>query len=547
MNITEESESHPLRSDGNHPTHLTEQGLTSLYDLYEAPPEPIDDDIFESDDADIEDGEPNIPFIFLLTVLVSFSGFLFGYDTGYISAALIATGTDLGREITPEDKELITSATSFGAFMGAIIAGTLADILGRKWVTLGANILFVTGALVQAGSHSVTAMVEGRFVMGWGVGIASLVAPLYISEMAPGRYRGRLVVINTIAVTGGQVIAYVFGAILGDRHGGWRALVGFGCVPALIQLVVFIFMPETPRFLIRANKIDQAKKVIRNIYSGRAGPVDEHLVIKKVKLLLEFNHEEHGDISRIQKLGIEIKQIFGVPAYLRSLAIACGLQAIQQVCGFNSMMYFSATLFEMVGFSNPAVVSLVIACTNLIFTVVAFNLIDRSGRRRILLSTLWVMAVMLVLTGIAISKVLNDMGSAVDSSSPWAKVVIVTMIGYVAFYATGIGSVPWQQSELFPMSVRGIGTSMATATNWGLNLIASASFLTLMQRITPGGTFVLYAVMCLIGEALVYCFYPETSYLTLEDIQGLFQDGFGVEKSIALSREAKRRYEVSLE
>ncbi|KAK7207675.1 general substrate transporter [Myxozyma melibiosi] len=526
-------------------TYLTEQPPVPLNDPYYHDTNGlVDGDVItEADEADIEDGEPNIPFIFLLTILVSFSGFLFGYDTGYISDALIATGTDLGHEITPRDKELITSATSFGAFLGAIIAGTLADILGRKWVTLGANILFILGALVQAASHSVEAMIEGRFIMGWGVGIASLVAPLYISEMAPGRYRGRLVIINLIAVTGGQVIAYILGAVLGHQ---WRVLVGLGCFPALVQLIVFIFMPETPRFLIRSNKIEKAKKVIRSIYSGRAGPVEEHLVDKKVKLLLEFNHEEHGDISRVQRLGVELREIFGIPAYFRSLLIACGLQAIQQVCGFNSMMYFSATLFEMVGFKDPALVALIIASTNMLFTVVAFNLIDKVGRRRILLYTLWVMAIMLVFTGIAISHVLADIAADPDSPSPWAKIVIVTMIGYVAFYAIGIGNVPWQQSELFPMSVRGVGTSMATATNWGLNLIVSGTFLTLMQKIKPGGTFVLYAIMCLTGEALVYFFYPETSYLTLEDIQGLFQDGFGVERSIALSGEAKRRYYMSL-
>ncbi|KAK9459844.1 general substrate transporter [Lipomyces oligophaga] len=500
-----------------------------------------EDNLSSSDEVDIEDVDLNT-FIFLLTILVSFSGFLFGYDTGYISAALIATGTDLGREITAQDKEVITSATSFGAFLGAVIGGSLADTFGRKWVIFGANVLFIIGALTQANSHAVTTMVEGRFVMGWGVGIASLVAPLYISEMAPGRFRGRLVIINSIAITGGQVIAYILGALLGNRNGGWRVLVGIGTIPALTQMIVFTCMPETPRFLIRESRLEEAKKVIRLIYSPRKGVVPEHLVIKKLELLQEFNSDEHRELGRLAKIAMEIREIFSVRAYVRSLVIACGLQAIQQCVGFNSMMYFAATLFEMVGFKDPATVSLAIAGTNLTFTVVAFTLIDRLGRRRMLLSTLWVMAVMMVVSGLSIQIVLDDIARDA-SSGAWPKIVLLAMVLYVAFYAMGIGNVPWQQSELFPMQVRGVGTSMATATNWGTNMIVSATFLTLMDTITPGGTFVLYALMCLVGETLVYFFYPETSYLTLEDIQGLFEDGFGVERSLALSREARRHYE----
>ncbi|KAK9357989.1 general substrate transporter [Lipomyces starkeyi] len=490
--------------------------------------------------VDIEDGQPN-PFVFLLTILVSFSGFLFGYDTGYVSGALVAIGTDLGREITSSDKEFITSATSLGALLGGIIAGTLADVLGRKWVTIGANTLFVVGAALQTGAHTVWTMIGGRFIMGWGVGIASLIAPLYISEMAPSRFRGRLVILNVLAITGGQVIAYAIGAGLQSLQNGWRLLVGLGIIPAVAQMIMFIYMPETPRYLVRRGQIEKARNVVRWIYSSRNLEVDEEVVVKKVKLLEIYNNDQHPEWSGYNRFKYSLKQLYFVPGHFRALVIACGLQGIQQLCGFNSLMYFSATIFEVVGFNKPTAVSLIVAGTNMAFTILAFLLIDIIGRRRILLCTVWGMSAALVLNAVAF----HFLPPNATQSDPWAIVILLAMMLYVAFYAAGIGNVPWQQSELFPMGVRGLGTSMATATNWGGNLIIGSTFLTMMDRITPSGTFGFYAGLCLFGEVFVYFFYPETSYLTLEDIQGVLKDGFNVKRSNQMSREAKIKHRAS--
>ncbi|KAK9236777.1 general substrate transporter [Lipomyces kononenkoae] len=490
--------------------------------------------------VDIEDGEPN-PFVFLLTILVSFSGFLFGYDTGYVSGALVSIGTDLGSVLTSSDKEFITSATSVGALLGGVIAGTLADVLGRKWVTIGANTLFVVGAAIQTGAHTIWTMIGGRFVMGWGVGIASLIAPLYISEMAPSRFRGRLVVLNVLAITGGQVIAYAIGAGLSNLQNGWRVLVGLGIVPAIAQMIMFIYMPETPRYLVRTGQIEKARHVVRWIYSPRNRAIDEEVVTRKVKLLEIYNNEQHPEWSGYRRVKYALKQLYLVPGHFRALVVACGLQGIQQLCGFNSLMYFSATIFQVVGFNQPTAVSLIVAGTNMAFTILAFLLIDIIGRRRILLSTVWGMSAALVLNAVAF----HFLPPNASQSDPWAIIILVAMMLYVAFYAAGIGNVPWQQSELFPMQVRGLGTSMATATNWGGNLIIGSTFLTMMDRITPSGTFGFYAGLCLLGEVFIYFFYPETSYLTLEDIQGVLKDGFDIKKSNQMSREAKMKHQAS--
>lgn len=484
------------------------------------------------------------PFVFLLVALASISGFLFGYDTGYVSGALVVIKEDLGRVLSNGDKELITASTSLGALLGGVIAGAMCDFFGRKWVITFANILFLVGAAIQCGAHAVWTMIGGRFVMGWGVGIASLCAPLYISELAPTRIRGRLVVLNVLAITGGQLVAYGIGAGMAHVHQGWRILVGLSMVPAFVQMVIFVFMPETPRYLVRKNKIEEAKRVLAKTYAT----TDDRLLDRKLHELMLHNAYKESGLSTMGRAKNTMKELYCVPSNLRALIIACGLQGIQQFCGFNSLMYFSATIFEVVGFDNATAVSIIVAGTNFVFTIVAFMVIDRIGRRRILLGTIWGMSLGLVVNAIAFHFLDKQKEKSPDHVldkehiSGWAYVVLVAQLVYVAFYATGIGNVPWQQSELFPISVRGVGTGMATATNWAGSLIVSSTFLTMLENITPTGTFSFYAGLCALGEVFVFFLYPETSGMDLEQIQQLLTGGFNIKESMRLSDEAKRGY-----
>ncbi|ODV91341.1 hypothetical protein CANCADRAFT_26166 [Tortispora caseinolytica NRRL Y-17796] len=478
--------------------------------------------------------------MFLLTLVASFSGFLFGYDTGYISGALVSIGTDLGKSLSYSDKELITASTALGALIGGIIAGFTTDMLGRKRIIMFANILFVVGAAVQTGAHTVWTMIVGRFIMGWGVGLASLIAPLYISELSPSRFRGRLVVLNVLAITSGQVIAYAIGAGLTHVENGWRILVALSIIPAVAQFILFFFMPETPRYLVRSGNISAAESIIRRTYRN----VSEAEVARKIKLLQEFNLDTSKGRTRLSRLWYNYKALHTLPSNFRALFIACSLQAIQQFCGFNSLMYFSATIFEGVGFANSTAVSLIVAGTNFIFTCVAFTLIDHLGRRRMLLCTLWGMCAGLVLCAIAFHFIpfsLDGNAPALEGSQhTWGIIVIIAMIIYVAFYASGIGNVPWQQSELFPMAVRGVGTGLSTATNWAGNLVVSATFLTMLRNITPTGTFAFFAALCAVSEVLVYFIYPETAGLPLEEIHELLSDGFHIKEANKRQRERKR-------
>ncbi|KAF1928539.1 general substrate transporter [Didymella exigua CBS 183.55] len=485
-------------------------------------------------------------FIWCLTLCAGISGLLFGYDTGVISSTLISISTDLSRPLTTLDKSLITSCTSFAALLASPLTGLLADSWGRKPVILLASALFVIGALLQAQATSVPGMIAGRSVVGLAVGSASFVVPLYISELSPAPFRGRLVTVSSLFITGGQVVAYLAGWAFSERAGGWRWMVGLGALPAVLQLGLLTGMPETPRFLVQKGRVAQGRGVLRRVYGGEEemeGIVG--MVLRRVER--EIMEEELAGTSKTSaestawrakagRVREQFAHLVAVGPNRRALAIACMLQAFQQLCGFNSLMYFSATIFSLVGFRSPTLTSLSIALTNFAATLVAFWCIDRIGRRRILLLSVPVMGAGLSLCAVAFHFFdLSAAGSADAKDghgSAWPLLILLSMVVYVASYAVGLGCVPWQQSELFPLSVRALGSALATSTNWFCNTIVGLTFLPMMDLLTPTGTFVCYAGVCAVCWGTVWRVYPETAGLGLEDVGGLLADGFGVAESV---------------
>ncbi|KAI0705397.1 general substrate transporter [Earliella scabrosa] len=478
-------------------------------------------------------------FVWLLVACTSISGLLFGYDTGVISGALVTIGGDLGpAELSSSQKELITSATTLGALLGGLCAGMLSDFLGRKPVLGIADIIFIGGAVGQAVCHTVWSMIGGRFLIGIGVGIAACVAPLYIQELSPTRLRGRMVVVNVVMITGGQVIAYAIGAGFEKMHGGWRWMVGLGAVPAGLQLIFLFFLPESPRIMILRDKFDVARGTLGKIYAhATSDQID--LKAKALAAAVQQSVEITNSTTFLQRL----KLILMDPVNRRALIVACGLQAFQQLCGFNTLMYYSATLFKEIGFDQPTAVGLIVSGTNFIFTLFALKYIDIIGRRRIMLWSAPGMVVGLVLASIAFHfltlKTGGDLIDGTEYSMAWSAIVLLAMIFYVASYATGLGNVPWQQGELFGLEVRGIGTSLATTTNWAGNLLIGATYLSLMDEITPSGAFGFYAGLCLLG--CIFCFFcfPETAGLSLEEVRLVFRHNFGIRESERLRREKR--------
>ncbi|KAH8888338.1 general substrate transporter, partial [Thozetella sp. PMI_491] len=484
-------------------------------------------------------------FIWMLTLSAGISGLLFGYDTGVISATLVSIDSSLSnRPLTSLDKSIITSSTSLFALFVSPFSSVLADLLGRKRVILLADVLFILGALLQAGSPTVAAMVAGRSVVGAAVGAASFVVPLYIAELAPAAMRGRLVTMNVVFITLGQVVAYIVGwafAEYGSRETGWRWMVGLGAVPAAIQAALLVFMPETPRWLVRAGQSQAAWAVIARVSGGGSRrTVDATLKSIEAEMRIEDDEATRfqgaGGAQGQHGLRRTWRELFGVRRNRRALAIATVLQGLQQLCGFNSLMYYSASIFMLVGFRIPTLTSLVVAVTNFIFTVAALLLIDRIGRRRVLLFSIPVMVVGLLLAAYGFSMIklpTTTNGAAVagvtrappppSSDQGAAVTILISIMIFVAAYAIGLGNVPWMQSELFSSSVRSLGSGLATATNWGANFIIGLTFLPLMELLSPSWTFVLYATICVVGYAAIYRIYPEMAGLSLEEAARLLE------------------------
>lgn len=309
-------------------------------------------------------------FVLLLTFAAGISGLLFGCrfsrprrrqlgalpprfqrsianssradDTGVISGTLVSIGKALSnRELTSLDKSIITSATALFALAASPVSSLLADRLGRRRVILYADALFVSGAVLQAASSTVWLMVIGRCIIGAGVGAASFVVPLYIAEIAPAAHRGRLVTTNVMFITAGQVVAYVIGwlfATYAPPEMGWRWMVGLGAVPAAVQAVLISFMPETPRWLVNADRTEAARKVITQTQGAAADGEEVDSILKRIED--EASHEQE---MRRRRGNLES----GTPKWLgawglllkegknrRALAIACLLQGLQQLCGF---------------------------------------------------------------------------------------------------------------------------------------------------------------------------------------------------------------------
>lgn len=505
-----------------------------------------DDD--HDDDKAISQGAN--AFLYLLTLSACIGGLLFGYDTGVVSATLVSIRTDLSsRPLSTLDKSFITSSTSFFALLASPLAGLLADRHGRKNIIALADVLFILGALWQALTSTVAGMIAGRSLVGLAIGGASMIVPLYIAELAPGHLRGRLTTLQLLLITGGQAIAYIIGYLFSAVPSGWRWMVGLGAVPAVAQILLLALMPETPRYLAKTGQEGKARQVLSRVYNASNSPHAVEAILAAIKVEIAQEEEDAhikpasstGGTSSVSKA--TLLSLFTHPPHLRALTVACLLQGLQQLCGFNVLMYFSSTIFQMLGFHDPVLASLSVALTNFTFTIVAFFTIDRLGRRRSLLYTIPIMTVSLCTCALSFHYIHLPDDSTSQHSNPSHNsstiVILLSLILYVASYATGLGPVPWHQSELFPLPVRSLGSSLSTATNWTSNTLVGLTFLPMLRVVTPSWTFAVYALVCVLGWFAVWRVYPETSGLELEEVGRIFESGFGVEES--MERFEKRR------
>ncbi|MFO1306446.1 MAG: sugar porter family MFS transporter [Burkholderiales bacterium] len=439
----------------------------------------------------------------LVLVVVLFAGALFGYDQGVISGAL--EGLQREFKLSPLMIGVVTSWVTLGAAAGSLAGGEIADRLGRRKAMLAAAALFAAGAAVEALAPDVPILVAGRLIVGFGVGVAAVAAPLYAAELAPSEQRGRFVSAYQLAITIGIFLAYLVDQALAD-DGRWRMMLGASAVPAILLFIAILPAVESSRWLVRMGDIDGARANIK-----RARPwVDPEVRLASIQESL-----------RDEPPNAAWSEVFA-RRWRKPLAIGIGLAVFQQITGINAVIYYSDRIFAAAGFSSPQAQTMAttwaIGAVNVVATLIAIAFIDKLGRRPLLLAGLAGMCASLVAVGLAF------FSAGTGSMSSTAGVVtLVALVVFIVSFAFSLGPVVWTViNEIFPGQVRGRAVAVATAVNWGAAFLVSQFFLSLVGAIGEAGTFGVFAFFCVAGGAWVYRNVPETKGRSLEEIAALW-------------------------
>jgi sugar porter (SP) family MFS transporter len=434
--------------------------------------------------------------VFWSSAITALGGLLFGYDTGVVSGALLFLHRSFG-PLSSLQKELVTSLLLVGAAIGAAGAGRLADRFGRRPLILGTAAVFVVGVLGAAFAADYFMLVAMRVVIGLAVGSASMSVPLYIGELAPARYRGALVSLNQLAITSGILFSFLIDYWLASTQ-NWRLMFGLAAIPAAMLFVGTLLQPESPHWLISHGRIDEAREILGRYRHGDENVDDE---IKDVKELAG-RRSSWSDLVE--------------PKVRKLVVIGVALAVFQQITGINTVIYYAPTLLKNAGFGSSAALLANVGngVVNVGLTIVAIMIIDRVGRRPLLVFGTAGMAVALAVIGIDFAVGGDQLHGA------GAVVAIVALAGYTGSFAIGLGPVFWLLiSELYPQQLRGTAMSVATIANWAANFVVTISFLTLLNAITNAGTFLLFAAITVVALVYFAVKVPETKGRTLQEIE----------------------------
>ena len=441
-------------------------------------------------------------FVNLAAAITATGGLLFGYDTGVISGALLFIRQDF--ELTTFLEGIIVSFLLVGAMVGALSGGPLSDRVGRRPTTLLAAIIFGLGAMAVALAPSVVVIIIGRFLLGLGVGLASMIVPLYIAEIAPADRRGALVSLNQLMITIGILLSYIVGVIFTPIE-GWRYMFSVALIPALILFIGMFSLPESPRWLFEHGQRDKARSVL-----GRSRSPEE--------VDLELQEMEQIKSQEGQDERVSYGELFA-PFVRPALIIGIGLAIFQQITGINTVIYYAPTILQNVGFSEGgaiAATALGVGVVNVGFTILAVRIIDRAGRKPLLLIGLVGMVISLALLGIVFST--GATGGA-------AGLLATVCLGlYIASFAISLGPVFWLMiSEIYPLRIRGSAMSVASIANWGSNFLVALMFPVLLAALGGATLFWLFAVIGIVAWVFIYFRVPETKNRTLEEIEASFR------------------------
>lgn len=440
-------------------------------------------------------------FVYVAVGVAAVGGLLFGYDTGVISGAILFIQKQYA--LSPIMEEIVVSSVLVGAIIGAVMGGALTDRYGRRIMIIIAGIIFTISAIGTAFAPSVTLLITGRLISGIAIGIASFISPMYIGELVPAKVRGSLVAVNMLAITTGIVVAYLVDYAFSGSE-GWRYMFGLAAIPSVGLVVGMWFLPDSPRWLISKSKVKEAKMVLQRV--RREADVTPE--ITEIQKSMEMQGE--GGIKGLFQHSLKMPLIVGL-----------GLAIFQQITGINTVIYYSPTIFNFAGINaaGPAILAgAALAGIMWCFHVLAIFLIDRVGRRPLLLTGVAGQVIGLVILGAAFK---------FPQLASFKSYIAIGGLGiYVACFAFGLGPIFWLLiSEIYPLKVRGTAMSAVTVTNWVMNFIVAISFLSLVSFLGHAYTFWLYGVIAIGARIFFYKFVPETKGKSLEQIEKHWRSG----------------------
>ena len=451
-----------------------------------------------------------------MAAVAATGGLLFGFDTGVISGAIPFMKLDF--KLDDSQVENITTLGLIGAVVGALVSGWVSDKAGRKNVILVSAIVFLTGALWCGFATSIASLLAARFYLGLAIGIASFATPLYIAEISPAKIRGTLVSMFQLLITVGLLAAFLSDSFFADNKNvsSWRPMFYVGVVPALILLIGMFFLPESPRWLLSRGREAESRHIMEKTEDPS---VLESEMARLKKDILEASQQ------------MSFGETFRQKWMVYPLMLAICIMLFQQAVGINTIIYYGPSIFLKAGFEgNEAAImaSVSVGVINVIFTILSLFVIDKLGRRKLyFLGMGGIFVSLLLIAGcFAYLPHLGDFGR---------YAIVGAMLLYIAFFAVSMGPLAWVLiTEVFPMKVRGVGSSIGSLSNWLFNSIVVWTFFKVIKGFTSllgsddmgtAGAFCSFALVAAIGLVWGIKFLPETKGMSLEDIEKHWKNG----------------------
>lgn len=428
--------------------------------------------------------------VYLPAMVAAIGGLLFGFDTAVINGAIVFIKQQFG--LSDAQTEIAASSLLLGCVIGAGIAAFTSDRFGRKKVLLGAAALFTLSSIGAALPRNLIEFSAARLLGGIAIGIASTLSPLYIAEIAPAQKRGLLVSLNQLAIVSGILLSYSVNYLLtGAGPANWRWMFASAALPSIAFLLTLLFIPESPRWLVQKGREQEAEHVLAQMVGSRAASEEMDAIRAAIS-------EESGDLLD--------------PAFRKALIVAIVIALFSQFTGINTIIYYGSIVFlEHVPHQTASTAlwaNVIIGAINFVATIAGMLLIDRAGRKSLLMSAFGGMALSLA----AVSAAIHFQASGV--------MVLIFVLTYVACFAVGVGTGTWVlMSEICPTRVRGRAMSLATVCLWCGTLLVTLTFLSLVTAFTAAGVFLFYAVVCIAAFLFVWRGVPETKGRTLEEIE----------------------------